>query len=73
MRYTTRRKAFGVPIKDFQAVSFKVAESITELDAARALVFATASAIDSGKVPAGRLRRGTGLPEKPRMARVFTP
>ncbi len=57
MRYTTRRKAFGVPIKDFQAVSFKVAESITELDAARALVFATASAIDSGKVPAGRLRR----------------
>lgn len=57
MRYTTRRKAFGVPIKNFQAVSFKVAESITQLDAARALVYATASAIDSGKVPAGRLRR----------------
>jgi alkylation response protein AidB-like acyl-CoA dehydrogenase len=57
MRYTTRRKAFGVAIKDFQAVSFKIAESITELDAARSLVFATASAIDSGKVPAGRLRR----------------
>ena len=57
MRYTTRRKAFGVPIKNFQAVSFKVSESITQLDAARALVFATASAIDSGKVSAGRLRR----------------
>jgi alkylation response protein AidB-like acyl-CoA dehydrogenase len=57
MRYTTRRKAFGVNIKDFQAVSFKVAESITELDAARSLVYATARAIDSGQVPAGRLRR----------------
>jgi hypothetical protein len=57
MRYTSRRKAFGVPIKDFQAVSFKVAESITELDAARALVYATASAIDGGQVSPGRLRR----------------
>ena len=56
-RYSTRRKAFGMRIKDFQGVSFKIAESVTELDAARALVFATASAIDSGKVPAGRLRR----------------
>jgi alkylation response protein AidB-like acyl-CoA dehydrogenase len=57
MRYTTRRKAFGYHIKDFQAVSFKVAESITELDAARSLVYTTAMAIDSGQVPAGRLRR----------------
>jgi len=56
-RYTTRRKAFGQPIKNFQAVSFKIAEMQTELDAARALVYATASAIDSGKVEAGRLRR----------------
>jgi len=56
-RYSTRRRAFGTPIKDFQAVSFKIAESVTELDAARALVYATASAIDSGKVSAGRLRR----------------
>jgi alkylation response protein AidB-like acyl-CoA dehydrogenase len=57
MRYTTRRKAFGMHIKDFQAVSFKVAESITELDAARSLVYTTAMAIDSGQVSAGRLRR----------------
>jgi hypothetical protein len=57
MRYTTRRKAFGVPIRNFQAVSFKIADSITQLDAARSLVFATASAIDSDQVPAGRLRR----------------
>jgi alkylation response protein AidB-like acyl-CoA dehydrogenase len=56
-RYTTKRKAFGQQIKNFQAVSFKIAESITELDAARALVYATASAIDSGQVSSGRLRR----------------
>ncbi len=56
MRYSTRRKAFGVPIKDFQGVSFKIAEMITELDAARALVYTTARAIDAG-VPSGRARR----------------
>jgi alkylation response protein AidB-like acyl-CoA dehydrogenase len=56
-RYSTRRKAFGYHIKDFQGVSFKIAESLTELDAARGLVYATAAAIDSGRVTAGRLRR----------------
>lgn len=46
--YSTKRKAFGKKIKDFQAVSFKVADSITRLDAARSLVYTTARAIDSG-------------------------
>ena len=46
--YSTRRKAFGQPIKEFQAVNFKVADCITRLDAARALVYATARAIDAG-------------------------
>ncbi|MBU4385524.1 MAG: acyl-CoA/acyl-ACP dehydrogenase [Actinobacteria bacterium] len=55
-RYSTRRMAFGQRIKEFQAVSFKIAESITELDAARGLVYATARALDSG-IPAGRARR----------------
>lgn len=54
--YSTKRKAFGHTIKDFQGVSFKVADSITRLDAARALVYATARAIDSG-VPAAQGRR----------------
>ncbi len=47
-KYSTQRKAFGRKIKDFQAVSFKVAGSLTQLDAARALVYATARAVDSG-------------------------
>ncbi len=47
-RYSTRRKAFGQKIKDFEAVSFKVADSITQLDAARALVYAAARGVDAG-------------------------
>ncbi len=46
-RYSTKRKAFGKFIKDFEAVSFKVADSVTELDAVSALVYATAVAIDN--------------------------
>ncbi|WP_374712724.1 acyl-CoA dehydrogenase family protein [Symbiobacterium terraclitae] len=49
--YSTRRKAFGRKIKDFQGVNFKVAESITKLDAARALVYAAGAAEDSGQPP----------------------
>lgn len=55
-RYSDRRKAFGRKIRAFQAVSFKVADSITLLDAARAFVHTTARAIDAGDDP-GRLRR----------------
>ncbi len=44
--YTDRRYAFGKKIRNFQAVSFKVAEAITKLDAARALCHAAAKAVD---------------------------
>jgi alkylation response protein AidB-like acyl-CoA dehydrogenase len=47
-RYSDKRKAFGAKIRDFQAVSFKVADSITRVDAACALVYATAVTIDRG-------------------------
>jgi len=47
-RYSDKRKAFGSRIRDFQAVSFKVADSITKLDAASSLVHATAVTIDQG-------------------------
>ena len=47
-RYSDKRKAFGEKIRHFQAVSFKVADSITKLDAARALVYAAARTIDAG-------------------------
>jgi alkylation response protein AidB-like acyl-CoA dehydrogenase len=47
-RYTNRRKAFGQLIRKFQAVSFKVADSIARLDAARSLVYVTARHVDGG-------------------------
>ena len=46
-RYADRRKAFGQKIRTFEGVSFKVAESLTRLDAAHALVHETARIIDS--------------------------
>lgn len=49
--YTTKRKAFGQIISQFQGVSFQVAEAATLLDASRALVYATAKAVDSGVAP----------------------
>jgi alkylation response protein AidB-like acyl-CoA dehydrogenase len=55
-RYSTRRKAFGAPIKNFQAVSFMIAENLVRLDAMASLIWMTARAVDSG-VPHGRMRR----------------
>ncbi len=55
-KYSDRRKAFGQKIRRFQAVSFAIADSVMELDAARSLVHQTAAAIDAGDDP-GRLRR----------------
>ena len=55
-RYSDKRKAFGQKIRNFEAVSFKVADSITLLEAASSLVYATARAIDSRDEPA-RVRR----------------
>ena len=48
-RYTTRRKAFDQTINNFQAVSFMVADSVTMLDAARALCFTAARKADLGQ------------------------
>jgi alkylation response protein AidB-like acyl-CoA dehydrogenase len=45
--YSTRRKAFGRLIQSFQGVSFKIADSITLLDAARSLIYTTARHIDA--------------------------
>jgi alkylation response protein AidB-like acyl-CoA dehydrogenase len=46
--YATKRKAFGQPIVKFEGVSFRIAEAVSKLDAARALVWAAAKRIDSG-------------------------
>lgn len=48
-RYADRRRAFGQKIRQFQGVSFKIAESLTLLDAARALNQGAAAAVDAGE------------------------
>lgn len=55
-RYSTRRKAFGQTIQNFEAVSFKVADMITLLDAARGLIHIAARSVDS-EDSRGRSRR----------------
>ncbi len=47
-RYADKREAFGRPIRRFEAVSFKVADCVTELDAARGLVYRAANVADTG-------------------------
>jgi alkylation response protein AidB-like acyl-CoA dehydrogenase len=45
--YTSRRKAFGKVINTYQGVSFQIAEAVMLLDAARAMAYATARAVDA--------------------------
>jgi acyl-CoA dehydrogenase len=48
VKYSEKRHAFGQAIRRFQAVQFMVADAITQLDAARALVYMAARAADTG-------------------------
>lgn len=56
-RYADKRKAFGQTIRGFEGVSFKIADCITQLDAASALAYAVAKTIDDGVGTAGYQRR----------------
>ena len=47
--YAGDRKQFGQPIKDFQAVQFKLADMASRIASARALLYATARAKDAGQ------------------------
>jgi len=55
--HTTTRKAFGGVLSDQQAVSHKLADMATRLEASRLLVYAAASAYDAGADPAEITRR----------------
>src|SRR5438477_7463837 len=47
--YAAERKQFGHPLKEFQAVQFKLADIATRVAAARALLHAAATAKDRGE------------------------
>jgi len=56
-RYANKRKAFGQPIRSFEAVSFKIAECVTKIDAVSAFAYAVARTIDEGVGTSGYQRR----------------
>ena len=56
-RYADKRKAFGQTIRSFEAVSFKIAECITKLDAISAFTYAVAKTLDEGVGTRGYQRR----------------
>jgi alkylation response protein AidB-like acyl-CoA dehydrogenase len=47
-KYAQERKQFGKPIADFQGVQFQLAQSATELEAARMMVYNSARMKDAG-------------------------
>jgi acyl-CoA dehydrogenase len=55
VRYSNRRKAFEKPIRKYQGVSFMVADSIMELDAARGITYMAAKAVDENAANCRRL------------------
>jgi butyryl-CoA dehydrogenase len=48
LEYAKQRVQFGKPITSFQALQFMLADMATEIEAARALVYATARMVDAG-------------------------
>jgi alkylation response protein AidB-like acyl-CoA dehydrogenase len=49
VKYSRQRIQFGEPISSFQAVQHMLADMATQIEAARALLYATARTIDSGE------------------------
>lgn len=48
-QYADDRRQFGTPIRDFQAVQFKLADMASRITSARALLYATARAKEAGE------------------------
>ncbi len=53
--YVRERQAFGRRLAEFQALQFRLADMATELEAARALLWRAAAALDRGEKDATRL------------------
>jgi len=49
VRYSGEREQFGKPIREFQAIQFKLADMATQIDAARLLMYRVAWMKDNGK------------------------
>ena len=53
--YLAERQQFGRPLRDFQALQFKLADMATELEVARLIVRRAAAALDAGRPDATKL------------------
>ncbi len=53
--YLAERRQFGRPLRDFQALQFKLADMATELEAARLMVRRAAAALEAGRPDATKL------------------
>ena len=49
IRYAQEREAFGTKISNFQAIQFKLANMVTDIDAAKLLIYKAATAHDRGE------------------------
>ena len=49
LKYAKERRAFGKPISKFQAIQAKLADMVTEIEAARLLVYKAALEKDAGR------------------------
>ena len=49
LRYSAERQQFGKPIREFQAIQFKLADMAMQIDAARLLMYRAAAMKDQGK------------------------
>lgn len=59
--YLRERRQFGKTIGSFQAVRHRVADLAIEIEASRALAYATVSAVEAGTAPADELVRKTSI------------
>lgn len=60
-QYATEREAFGKPIGAFQAISFKIADMATEVDAARLSVWRAAWKLDRGEATLSDVAEANGM------------
>jgi alkylation response protein AidB-like acyl-CoA dehydrogenase len=50
VEYSSKREQFGRPIKEFEGVSFKLADMLVKLEASRLLILKVARLLDEGKL-----------------------
>jgi len=62
IKYASEREQFGKPISSFQGIQFMLADMATQIEAARALIYATARQIDAG---------ATNITKESSMAKMF--